>query len=38
VIAGSLTDAIETHDQWTFERDIRASDPNWILVDTDEAA
>ena len=38
VIAGSLTDAIETHDEWTFERDIRASDPNWILVDTDEAA
>ena len=38
VIAGSMTDAIETHDEWTFERDIRASDPNWILVDTDEAA
>lgn len=38
VIAGSLTDAIETHDEWTFERDIRAGDPNWILVDTDEAA
>lgn len=38
VIAGSLTDAIETHDVWTFERDIRSADPNWILVDTDEAA
>ncbi len=38
VVAGSLTDAIETHDEWTFERDIRSSDPNWILVDTDEAA
>lgn len=38
VIAGSLTDAIETHDEWTFERDIQAGDPNWILVDTDEAA
>jgi predicted lipid-binding transport protein (Tim44 family) len=38
VVAGSLTDAIETHDEWTFEREVRASDPNWILVDTDEAA
>jgi len=38
VVAGSLTDAIETHDEWTFERDVRSSDPNWILVDTDEAA
>lgn len=37
VIAGSLSDAIETHDVWTFEREIRSSDPNWILVDTDEA-
>lgn len=38
VIAGSLTDAVATHDTWTFERQVRASDPNWILVDTDEAA
>lgn len=38
VIAGSLTDAIETHDEWTFERDVRSDDPNWVLVDTDEAA
>lgn len=38
VIAGSLTDAIETHDAWTFERDLRSADPNWVLVDTDEAA
>ena len=37
VLAGSLTDALETHDVWTFEREIRSSDPNWILVDTDEA-
>ena len=37
VIAGSLSDAVETHDVWTFEREIRSSDPNWILVDTDEA-
>lgn len=38
VVGGSLTDAIETHDAWTFERDLRSADPNWILVDTDEAA
>lgn len=37
VIAGSLSDAVETHDVWTFEREIRSADPNWILVDTDEA-
>lgn len=38
VIAGSLTDAVPTHDAWTFSRDVRSSDPNWILTDTDEAA
>ena len=37
VLAGSMTDALETHDVWTFEREIRSDDPNWILVDTDEA-
>ena len=38
VIAGSMSDAVPTHDVWTFSRNVRASDPNWILVDTDEAA
>lgn len=38
VIAGSMTDAVPTHDVWTFSRDIRSSDPNWKLVETDEAA
>lgn len=38
VIAGSLTDAVPTHDAWTFVRDLRSSDPNWLLTDTDEAA
>ena len=38
VIAGSLTDAVPTHDVWTFSRHVRADDPNWILVETDEAA
>lgn len=37
VIAGSLTDAIETHDVWTFTRRLRAADPNWLLVETDDA-
>lgn len=38
VIAGSLTDAVGTKDIWTFTRDIRSSDPNWKLSETDEAA
>ena len=37
VIAGSLTDAVETHDLWTFARTLKSSDPNWKLADTDEA-
>lgn len=38
VVAGSLTDAVPTHDVWTFSRDIRSTDPNWKLTETDEAA
>ncbi|WP_174292899.1 Tim44/TimA family putative adaptor protein [Sphingomonas bacterium] len=37
VIAGSLTDAVETHDLWTFARTLKSADPNWKLADTDEA-
>lgn len=37
VIAGSMTDAVETNDVWTFARTLRAGDPNWKLADTDEA-
>lgn len=37
VIAGTLTDAIPTHDVWTFRRTLGSQDPNWLLVDTDEA-
>ena len=36
VVAGSLSDAIQTRDRWTFRRDIGAADPNWQLVETDE--
>ncbi len=38
VIAGTLTDAVETNDRWTFSRTLKSSDPNWLLVETDEAA
>ncbi len=37
VIAGSLSDAVETHDVWVFSRDLGSDDPNWKLSDTDEA-
>ena len=36
VVAGSMSDAIQTRDLWTFRRDISARDPNWLLVETDE--
>ena len=38
VVAGSLTDAVSTNDIWTFTRDLRSTDPNWKLSETDEAA
>jgi predicted lipid-binding transport protein (Tim44 family) len=37
VVAGTLTDAIPTHDVWTFRRTLGSDDPNWMLVETDEA-
>lgn len=37
VVAGSLTDAVQVHDIWTFSRTLGSDDPNWLLVDTDEA-
>jgi predicted lipid-binding transport protein (Tim44 family) len=37
VIAGTLSDAIPTHDVWTFRRSLGTADPNWLLVETDEA-
>lgn len=37
VVAGSMSDAVETHDVWTFARTLKSSDPNWKLADTDEA-
>jgi predicted lipid-binding transport protein (Tim44 family) len=37
VVAGSMTDAVSTHDIWTFRRTLGSEDPNWLLVETDEA-
>lgn len=36
VIAGSLDDAVESRDIWTFSRNVGAGDPNWVLDETDE--
>ena len=36
VIAGSLVDAIEARDIWTFSRDLNSADPDWLLDETDE--
>ena len=36
VVAGSLSDAIQTRDLWTFRRDLSSRDPNWVLIETDE--
>jgi len=36
VVAGSLSDAVQTRDLWTFRRDTGARDPNWTLIETDE--
>ena len=36
VIAGSLDDAIESRDVWTFMRNTASRDPNWVLDETDE--
>lgn len=36
VVAGSLSDAVQTRDLWTFRRDVTTHDPNWLLIETDE--
>jgi predicted lipid-binding transport protein (Tim44 family) len=36
VVAGSMSDAVQTRDLWTFRRDIGSADPNWLLIETDE--
>lgn len=37
VIAGSLNDAVEARDVWTFSRNVTSADPDWLLDETDEA-
>jgi predicted lipid-binding transport protein (Tim44 family) len=37
MIAGTLTDAVQANDLWTFRRTLGSANPNWLLVDTDEA-
>jgi predicted lipid-binding transport protein (Tim44 family) len=36
VVAGSLSDAVQTRDLWTFKRQLASRDPNWLLIETDE--
>jgi predicted lipid-binding transport protein (Tim44 family) len=36
VVAGSMSDAVQTRDLWTFRRDTGSRNPNWLLVETDE--
>jgi predicted lipid-binding transport protein (Tim44 family) len=36
VIAGSLDDAVEAIDVWSFARNVNSSDPDWLLDETDE--
>lgn len=35
VIAGSLDDAIESRDVWTFSRQVDSNDPAWLIDETD---
>lgn len=37
IVAGSMSDAVTTHEVWTFSRTLKSGDPNWKLADTDEA-
>ena len=36
VVAGSMSDAVQTRDRWTFRRSLASRDPNWLLVETDD--
>jgi len=35
VVGGSLSDGLQTHDVWTFSRDLSSHNPNWLLDETD---
>ena len=36
VIAGSLNDAVDTCDLWTFSRSTKSDSPDWLVDETDE--
>ncbi|MFM5916660.1 MAG: Tim44/TimA family putative adaptor protein [Novosphingobium sp.] len=36
VIAGSVSDAVESRDVWTFARPVNAATPDWFVDETDE--
>ena len=36
LVAGSMSDAVETREIWTFTRTLKSADPNWKLAETDE--
>jgi predicted lipid-binding transport protein (Tim44 family) len=36
VVAGSMSDAVQTRDLWAFRRDLASRDPNWLLIETDD--
>ncbi len=37
LIAGSMSDAAQTDDLWTFRRQIGSNDPNWVLDEAESA-
>lgn len=37
IIAGSLDDAVESRDLWTFSRNVTSATPDWVLDETDDA-
>jgi predicted lipid-binding transport protein (Tim44 family) len=37
MIAGSMSDAAQADDLWTFRRQIGSSDPNWLLDEVEAA-
>ena len=37
MVAGSLDDAVEARDLWTFSRNVTSASPDWLLDETDEA-
>lgn len=38
VVAGTMSDAVQTHEVWTFGRSLDAADPNWLLIETDDVS